>query len=95
MKATAGCGDGVGGEEMEDVLAVPSAEGADFIRVVDGGGCVSRVFRSSDCAGLLDVVRGVLWYVALWSPNARWLKGYGLSAYREVVTPDEVICGYA
>ena len=42
-------------EEERCILAVPPAEGADFVRVVDRNGCVSRVFCSDDCTGCFDI----------------------------------------
>lgn len=45
---------------MEDILAVPPTQGTDFSGVVNRDGCVSRVFRSDDFAGRLNIAWGTL-----------------------------------
>ena len=42
------------------MLAVPPAQGANFVRVVDSDGCISRVFRSSECTEYFGINWGVL-----------------------------------
>jgi hypothetical protein len=49
----------------KNVLAVPSAQSADLVKVMDHDGCVSRVFRSGDCTGCLSVIWGILVALAI------------------------------
>ena len=71
-----GHGDGVKGGKMEDILAVPPTQGTDFFGVVNSDGCVSRVFRSNDFTGRLNIAWGILRTLSSSAPKRILLTTY-------------------
>jgi len=60
IEASNGWGDGIEGNWMKNVLAIPPAQGADPSGVVDRNGPVSRMFCPGDRTRCLDIVWGIL-----------------------------------